>query len=231
MADGGRMTVGVYSTSGIRVEAGKPEADAVMGISKSALSRSKRLLDIIVAFSALIFFAPVLLLAAAAVRLETPGPSLFRQRRTGLGGELFVIYKLRTMTCMEDGANLSHASKADARVTRVGALLRKTSLDELPQLLNVLEGTMSLVGPRPHAMGHDAHYGAQIPAYSQRFRAKPGLTGLAQISGHRGEIHAVEDMASRIAVDNDYIDDWSVFTDVKILARTLPAMFYDPQAY
>jgi putative colanic acid biosynthesis UDP-glucose lipid carrier transferase len=228
MADGGYVTTVTCAGSGLPSDAGSATP---VPISRSARSPLKRLVDVVVAAMALIFFAPILGLAAIAIKCDSKGPVLFRQRRTGLDGNLFAIYKLRTMSVMEDGATLSHASKADARITRVGALLRKTSIDELPQLLNVLEGSMSLVGPRPHALGHDNHYGALIPTYSQRFRAKPGLTGLAQISGHRGEIHATEDMAARITVDNAYIDDWSIMKDVVILLRTAPAMFYDPQAY
>jgi len=194
-------------------------------------SVGKRALDIFAALVALLVFLPLLLCIAAAVRLESGGPVIFRQRRTGLGGQVFTIYKFRTMTVAEDAGEIRHATRNDSRVTAIGGLLRKLSLDELPQFLNVLKGDMSLVGPRPHALSHDEHYGAQIPAYADRFRAKPGLTGLAQVNGLRGEIHDLRCMRDRIAADNLYIDSWSFGLDVAILAKTVLIIFRDPQAY
>jgi putative colanic acid biosysnthesis UDP-glucose lipid carrier transferase len=196
-----------------------------------AASRLKRLTDFLLASFALLVFLPLLLVIALGVRLESRGPILFRQRRTGLGGEIFTIYKFRTMTVMEDSGEIKHVTKDDVRVTPFGLILRKTSLDELPQLLNILKGDMSIVGPRPHAVSHDEHYGALIPSYTARFRARPGLTGLAQVSGFRGEIEDLSCMADRVDADNAYIDHWSLVQDVRIILKTVPLLFRDPNAY
>ena len=156
--------------------------------------------------------------------MESPGPAIFRQRRTGFKGRVFTILKFRTMTVAEDAGEVRQATKNDTRVTTVGSLLRKLSIDELPQLWNVLRGDMSIVGPRPHALAHDAYYGAMIPTYAARFRAKPGLTGYAQVNGFRGEIADMRCMSDRVAADNSYIDEWSLAMDVRILARTFPTV-------
>lgn len=199
--------------------------------SRVAESSGKRILDIAGAGLALLLFLPLLICVALAVRLETGGPIIFRQRRTGHRGRIFTIYKFRTMTVAEDFGEVRQATRDDARVTAVGALLRKLSLDELPQFLNVLKGDMSLVGPRPHALAHDNHYGERIASYAARFRAKPGLTGLAQVNGLRGEIRDLRGMRDRVAADNLYIDSWSLGLDLAILARTAGIIFRDPQAY
>lgn len=191
----------------------------------------KRAFDIVVAGSLLLLLLPLLLLIGLAVRLESRGPALFRQRRTGLNGEIFTICKIRTMTVQEDSGVIKHASKNDSRITRIGAFLRKSSLDELPQLINVLRGDMSIVGPRPHAISHDEYYGAFIPGYAGRFRAKPGLTGLAQVEGYRGEIHEENCMRQRVACDNAYIEGWVLARDIRIILRTVPLLFRDPNAY
>jgi putative colanic acid biosysnthesis UDP-glucose lipid carrier transferase len=196
-----------------------------------ATSSAKRLLDVAGALLALILFLPLMLLIALVIRVESGGPAIFRQRRTGHQGRVFTILKFRTMTVAEDYDGVRQATRGDDRVTPVGALLRRLSLDELPQILNVLKGDMSLVGPRPHALAHDEHYADLIPAYSDRFRAKPGLTGLAQVNGLRGEIFELRGMADRVAADNAYIDTWSLRQDLAILARTLVVIFRDPQAY
>lgn len=196
-----------------------------------AASRGKRLIDILGAGLAILVFLPLLFCIALAVRLESGGPVIFKQRRTGHLGRIFTIYKFRTMTVAEDSTEVRQATRNDSRVTAVGALLRRLSLDELPQFLNVLKGDMSLVGPRPHALAHDDLYGAQIPAYVDRFRAKPGLTGLAQVNGLRGEIQDVRCMRNRIAADNLYIDSWSLGLDIAILAKTALIIFRDPRAY
>ena len=196
-----------------------------------AASIGKRMLDIVGAGFALLLFLPLLLTIALLVRLESGGPVIFKQRRTGHMGRPFTIYKFRTMTVAEDNADVRHATRDDARVTAIGAVLRKLSLDELPQFLNVLKGDMSLVGPRPHALAHDAHYGEAIPTYADRFRAKPGLTGLAQVNGLRGEIHDLRCMRDRVAADNLYIESWSLGLDIAILAKTAVIIFRDPQAY
>jgi putative colanic acid biosynthesis UDP-glucose lipid carrier transferase len=191
----------------------------------------KRLLDVSVAGFALLLFLPLLLMVMAVIRLESPGSAIFRQRRTGYRGKVFTIYKFRTMTVTEDCGAVRQATKNDSRVTEVGALLRKLSIDELPQLWNVLKGDMSIVGPRPHALAHDEYYGALIPTYAARFRAKPGLTGYAQVNGFRGEIRDTRGMSDRVAADNSYIEAWSPALDLAILARTVPLIFSDPRAY
>jgi putative colanic acid biosynthesis UDP-glucose lipid carrier transferase len=191
----------------------------------------KRLLDVGMAGFALLLFLPLLLVVMMVIRLETPGSSIFRQRRTGYRGKVFTIYKFRTMTVTEDCDKVRQATKGDERVTEVGALLRKLSIDELPQLWNVLKGDMSIVGPRPHALAHDEYYGALIPTYAARFRAKPGLTGYAQVNGFRGEIQDPQAMSDRVAADNSYIEEWSPALDLAILLKTIPLIFHDPRAY
>jgi putative colanic acid biosynthesis UDP-glucose lipid carrier transferase len=191
----------------------------------------KRFLDVSIAGFSLLLFLPLLLMVMAVIRLETPGQAIFRQRRTGYRGKVFTIYKFRTMTVTEDCGAVRQATKNDARVTEVGALLRKLSIDELPQLWNVLKGDMSIVGPRPHALAHDEYYGALIPTYAARFRAKPGLTGYAQVNGFRGEIRDTRCMSDRVAADNSYIEEWSPALDLAILVRTVPLIFSDPRAY
>lgn len=201
---------------------------AVNVVSDSAL---KRLLDAVAAFGILIFILPLMLIVIVAIRLDSPGPIFFRQRRTGLNGRQFRIFKFRSMTVMEDGDQIRQAMQDDDRVTRVGAFLRRSSIDELPQLLNVLTGDMSLVGPRPHALAHDEHFGALVPDYKERFRARPGITGLAQVNGLRGEIRAIEDMVARIELDNAYIENWSIWRDVGILLKTLVVIPFHRNAY
>jgi putative colanic acid biosynthesis UDP-glucose lipid carrier transferase len=191
----------------------------------------KRGFDILAAGAGLLLFLPLLFMAFALIRLESPGPAIFRQRRTGYRGRVFTIFKFRTMTVTEDAGQVVQATKGDHRVTAIGALLRKLSIDELPQLVNVLLGDMSIVGPRPHALSHDEYYGALIPTYAARFRARPGLTGFAQVNGFRGEIRDLRGMADRVAADNSYIEAWSPTLDLAILLRTIPLIFSDPRAY
>lgn len=210
----------------------RPCSRSPIGLTRRpASARLKRLLDLVGAASALIFLAPALLLIAAVVALTSPGPVLFRQRRTGLNGRVFIIFKFRTMTVTEDGANVAQATRNDSRVTPVGAVLRQTSLDELPQLLNVLRGEMSIVGPRPHALVHDAHYAALLPDYAQRFAVRPGLTGYAQIQGLRGEIRQLDCMARRVAADAAYARNWSLSGDFGIVLRTAPLLISRQNAY
>lgn len=194
-------------------------------------SVAKRLFDICLAGGALLFLSPLLILIACAIRLESSGPVLFRQKRGGMNGDAFVILKFRSMECETSDDQVSHASRDDARVTRVGSFLRRSSLDELPQLINVLKGEMSLVGPRPHALVHDRYYRAHIQDYDQRSLVRPGLTGLAQVSGARGEIRSVADMAARVEWDVAYIRTWSLSSDIAILTRTLLRLPFDPAAY
>lgn len=200
-------------------------------LPRVAVDPLKRLCDIFAAFLLLVFFAPVLLLTALLIKLESPGPALFRQTRGGLNGRPFTIYKLRSMRCEENGPNVVQAQRGDDRITRIGKLIRMASVDELPQLLNVLKGDMSLVGPRPHAQAHDDYYGALIPSYSQRFQARPGLTGLAQIRGLRGATGDVDEMSQRVEADLDYIDNWTLLSDMRIMLLTVPHLLLAENAY
>jgi putative colanic acid biosynthesis UDP-glucose lipid carrier transferase len=191
----------------------------------------KRATDLAVAGAALAVLWPVMLAIAAAVKLSSPGPALFRQRRYGLDGEEFQVFKFRSMTCAEDGATVTQATQNDARVTRVGYWLRRLSLDELPQLLNVIGGSMSVVGPRPHAIAHNEQYRRLIQGYMLRHKVKPGITGWAQVNGLRGETASVDRMRRRIEHDLDYLRHWSLLLDLRILARTALVVLRDPNAY
>jgi putative colanic acid biosynthesis UDP-glucose lipid carrier transferase len=226
LADQGELERGRIAAPDVRKRSAPPQASYAV-----ATHPLKRFLDVTVAGFALLLFLPLLLVVMWVIRLESPGSSIFRQRRTGYRGKVFTIYKFRTMTVTEDCDKVRQATKGDERVTEVGALLRKLSIDELPQLWNVLKGDMSIVGPRPHALAHDEYYGALIPTYAARFRAKPGLTGYAQVNGFRGEIRDTQAMSDRVAADNSYIEEWSPALDLAILARTVPLIFHDPRAY
>lgn len=191
----------------------------------------KRITDVAFALAILACAAPLMVLIAIAVKLTSPGPVLFKQRRYGLDGREIIIYKFRTMTVLEDGDHVQQATRTDSRVTRVGRFLRRYSLDELPQLFNVLSGTMSLVGPRPHAVAHNEEYRQLIKGYMVRHKAPPGITGLAQISGCRGETSRVEDMQARVNYDLEYLRRWSPLLDLKILALTAIRVLKDDKAY
>ncbi len=186
---------------------------------------AKRVLDILFVGMALLPLLPLLALVALAVRLDSPGPVLFCQMRAGFSGRRFRIYKFRTMTVLEDGAVVKQATRDDARITRVGRFLRSTSIDELPQLINVLLGEMSLVGPRPHALAHDDQYTRVIGNYAYRHHVKPGITGLAQVSGYRGETETIDKMERRIDCDIQYINNWSIWLDLKIIFLTSIQVF------
>jgi Undecaprenyl-phosphate glucose phosphotransferase len=192
---------------------------------------AKRLLDVTIAAASLVFLSPLMLVAAVAIKAESKGPVIFRQRRHGFNGQPFVIYKLRSMKVLEDGATVVQATKSDPRVTRVGRLLRETSIDELPQLLNVLQGNMSIVGPRPHAMVHDHEYGKMIANYAFRHHVKPGITGWAQVQGSRGGTPRLELMEQRITLDLWYIDNWSLALDIYIMLRTCLELVRRRNAY
>lgn len=185
---------------------------------------AKRALDITVALFAIVLLAPLLLAVAFAVRRDSEGAIIFRQDRRGLNGERFQIFKFRTMRVMENGAEIRQVIKDDDRITKVGHFLRATSLDELPQLFNVLRGEMSLVGPRPHAIAHDEFYTPLIPAYGNRAHVKPGITGWAQVNGFRGATPKLEQMAARIRHDVWYVNNWSIGLDLVILLRTAYAL-------
>jgi putative colanic acid biosynthesis UDP-glucose lipid carrier transferase len=172
-----------------------------------------------------------LLLIAVAIKLNSSGPVLFKQRRYGLNGEEIVVWKFRSMTVCEDGENINQATKNDPRVTKLGSFLRKTSLDELPQFINVLQGHMSIVGPRPHAVAHNEWYRTQIKGYMLRHKVKPGITGLAQISGFRGETDTLDKMEGRIRYDLLYIQNWSLWLDIKIILLTIHKGFMSAGAY
>ena len=186
---------------------------------------AKTIEDFVLALLILILISPVLLIVAIAVKLDSPGPIFFRQNRAGWNGKIFRIWKFRSMYVHQpEQGKLKQATKDDPRITRVGAFIRKTSLDELPQVFNVLTGDMSLVGPRPHAIQHDEEYSRRIADYFARHNIKPGITGLAQVRGLRGETSEIHLMAQRIESDIEYINNWSVWLDLSILMRTLGAL-------
>jgi putative colanic acid biosynthesis UDP-glucose lipid carrier transferase len=192
---------------------------------------AKRLMDLIIASGVLAVTAPLLLAIAATIKLTSRGPVLFRQRRYGLDGREIVIYKFRTMTVTEDSGWLDQARRNDGRVTAFGRFLRRCSLDELPQLINVLQGRMSLVGPRPHAVGHNEEYRRLIKGYMVRHKVPPGITGLAQINGFRGPTPRLQDMQGRVHYDLEYLRHWSLWLDLKILFLTVPKLFKTDKAY
>jgi putative colanic acid biosynthesis UDP-glucose lipid carrier transferase len=180
----------------------------------------KLALDYVLGVISLIVFAPVMLAVAVAIKLDSPGPVLFKQRRHGYNHRLIHVYKFRTMRVTEDGPHVPQARKDDERVTRIGKFLRRTSIDELPQLFNVLKGEMSLVGPRPHAVAHNQLYCARLERYANRHCVKPGMTGWAQIHGFRGPTEDPEKMRKRVQMDLYYIENWSISLDLKIIALT-----------
>jgi putative colanic acid biosynthesis UDP-glucose lipid carrier transferase len=189
----------------------------------------KRASDIVLAALILVLIAPILAAIALGVKLSSPGPVLFRQRRYGLDGREIVVYKFRSMTVTEDGPVVKQATKNDTRVTRFGAFMRKTSLDELPQFINVLQGRMSIVGPRPHAVAHNEMYRKLIKSYMVRHKVRPGITGWAQVNGLRGETETVEKMKARIEYDLDYLRNWSLGLDLAIIWKTIFVVFRKPE--
>ena len=191
----------------------------------------KRAFDIGLASLTLLLMWPVLTAIALSIKVSSAGPVLFKQRRYGLNAEEILVYKFRTMTVCEDGSVVSQATKQDNRVTRLGAFLRRTSLDELPQIFNVLEGKMSFVGPRPHAIAHNEEYRKLISGYMIRHKVRPGITGWAQVNGLRGETSTVDKMHERVQYDLDYLKNWSLKLDLQIIARTVPLIGRDKNAY
>jgi putative colanic acid biosynthesis UDP-glucose lipid carrier transferase len=214
--------------------------DVVHGIPMLAICESpffgahpltKRASDIIISGIALVCLWPVFMAVAIGVKMSSPGPILFRQRRYGLDGREIMVYKFRSMTVTEDGASsYTQVTRNDARVTPFGAFIRRTSLDELAQLFNVLEGSMSLVGPRPHAIAVNEHYRGLIPSYMLRHKVKPGITGWAQVNGYRGGDDLFT-MTKRIECDLEYLKNWSLWFDLRILVRTIWVLFGDQRAY
>jgi lipopolysaccharide/colanic/teichoic acid biosynthesis glycosyltransferase len=191
----------------------------------------KRTLDLLIAVPLIVILAPPLALIALLIVLDSPGPAVFRQRRLGLSGRPFDIFKFRTMYVLENGDNVAQVCRNDPRVTRFGRWLRRTSIDELPQLFNVVRGEMSLVGPRPHAVVHDRHFGALIESYELRQRAKPGITGWAQIHDLRGETPTLEAMRLRVLYDNWYARHANFPLDLQILLRTLRELLRQRNSY
>ena len=191
----------------------------------------KRISDLVLASLILLLITPVLAAVAIGVKLSSPGPIIFRQKRNGLHGEEIVVYKFRSMTAMDNGAVVRQATKGDARITPFGAFIRKTSLDELPQFINVLQGRMSIVGPRPHAVAHNELYRQLIKAYMVRHKVKPGITGWAQVNGHRGATDTIEKMQARVEYDLEYLRNWSLGLDLVIILRTVKSVWADAKAY
>jgi len=191
----------------------------------------KRISDIVLASSALVLILPVMIAIAMGIKLSSPGPVLFTQRRYGLDGREIIVYKFRTMTVLEDGAVVRQATRDDARVTPLGAFLRKYSLDELPQFVNVLQGRMSVVGPRPHAIAHNETYRKLIRGYMIRHKVKPGITGWAQVNGLRGETDTLEKMRARIEYDLEYLRSWSLQLDLQIVLKTILVVLRPQNAY
>ncbi|EJC1152421.1 undecaprenyl-phosphate glucose phosphotransferase [Cronobacter sakazakii] len=191
----------------------------------------KRLEDIVLASMILLLISPVLCCIAVAVKLSSPGPIIFRQTRYGMDGKPIMVWKFRSMRVMENDKVVKQATQNDPRVTKVGNFLRRTSLDELPQFINVLTGEMSIVGPRPHAVAHNEQYRALIQGYMLRHKVKPGITGWAQINGWRGETDTLEKMEKRIEFDLEYIREWSVWLDIKIVFLTVFKGFVNKAAY
>ena len=191
----------------------------------------KRLSDIVFSTMFLVLLSPLMLAIALAVKLTSPGPIIFKQRRYGLDGEEIYVYKFRSMTVCEDGGVIRQAQKNDARLTSIGGFLRKTSLDELPQFINVLQGRMSIVGPRPHAIAHNELYRKVIKGYMIRHKVKPGITGWAQVSGYRGETESVEKMQKRVEYDLEYLRNWSLRFDTYIIFKTVWVLTGQKNAY
>lgn len=218
----------------------QPRFDLVNGIPVVAVCESpfyggrgiaKRVSDISMAATLLLLLSPVMLIVAAAIRLHSPGPIIFRQKRYGLDGKQIIVYKFRSMTVAEDGDSVyTQVKRHDARVTSIGAFIRATSLDELPQLFNVLEGSMSVVGPRPHAIAVNEQYRRLIPGYMVRHKVKPGITGWAQVNGFRGG-DDIGSMRQRIELDLEYLQHWSLTLDLMIILRTALVVWNDRHAY
>ena len=191
----------------------------------------KRSSDIFLSLLILLLISPLMLLIAILIKLDSPGPVFFKQRRYGLDGEEIVVYKFRSMVVTEDGAEIAQAKKNDTRITRLGAFLRRSSLDELPQFVNVLQGRMSVVGPRPHAVAHNELYRTLIKGYMVRHKVRPGITGWAQVNGQRGETDTLDKMQARIDFDLDYLRNWALQLDFYIILKTIRLVFKDSAAY
>jgi Undecaprenyl-phosphate glucose phosphotransferase len=221
--------------SSITQGSGQLSFDGAIEVQRAPLTRLdlllKRVIDVVLAGMCLLVLSPLLFMTSVAIKLGSAGPILFRQRRRGFNGVEFAIYKFRTMTVLEDGENIRQAERNDDRCTWLGRLLRASSIDELPQLFNVLSGEMSLIGPRPHAVAHDVQYGTLIDNYALRHHVKPGITGWAQIHGYRGATADAAQMDKRIQLDLWYIDNWSLWLDLTIMLRTCIELLRPRNAY
>lgn len=234
-------TVSIYFVPDIFVfEVIQARFESINGIPVVALCETpldgvngflKRIQDVLLASTILLLLSPLMLLIGLGVKLTSAGPVLFKQRRYGLDGQEILVYKFRTMMVLEDGDDVRQAKKEDKRITRLGGVLRKTSMDELPQFLNVLQGCMSIVGPRPHAVAHNEMYRKDIKGYMIRHKVKPGITGWAQVNGLRGETETVDKMKARVEYDLDYLRNWSLSLDLWIILRTIMVVFKDQNAY
>ena len=234
-------TASIYFTPDIFVyELIQARMDNIAGMPLVALCETpfsglngvlKRISDILFSAIILVLISPILLIIALAVKFTSPGPVLFAQKRYGLDGEEIVVYKFRSMTVCDDGDEIKQATRNDSRVTKLGAVLRKYSLDELPQFINVLQGRMSTVGPRPHAVAHNEMYRGMIKGYMMRHKVKPGITGWAQVNGYRGETDTVEKMKNRIEYDLDYLRNWSLGLDAIIILKTITTVFKTEDTY
>jgi putative colanic acid biosynthesis UDP-glucose lipid carrier transferase len=225
----------MFITDLIQARSGTVCGTPVIAVCESPFTGSngliKRTSDIILSLLILALISPLLLLIAIAIKFDSPGPIIFKQRRYGLDGEEILVYKFRSMRVCEDGDTIRQAQKDDARITRIGAFLRKNSLDELPQFINVLQGRMSIVGPRPHAVAHNEIYRNLIKGYMIRHKVKPGITGWAQVNGYRGETRTLDKMQARIDHDLDYLRNWSLRLDLHIILKTILIVFKDRAAY
>jgi putative colanic acid biosynthesis UDP-glucose lipid carrier transferase len=225
----------MFITDLIQGRSGSVCGTPVISVCESPFTGSngiiKRASDIILSLLILALISPLLLIIALAIKLDSPGPVIFKQRRYGLDGEEIVVYKFRSMRVCEDGESIRQAQKGDSRITRIGAFLRKSSLDELPQFINVLQGRMSIVGPRPHAVAHNEIYRNLIKGYMIRHKVKPGITGWAQVNGYRGETRTLDKMQARIDHDLDYLRNWSLRLDLHIILKTIMVVFRDRDAY
>lgn len=213
------------------------ESAGIMMINLSATpmvggsERLKRVEDIFISLLMGLVLSPIFILTAIAIKLDSKGPIFFKQRRYGLDGKEILVWKFRSMNVTEDGNVVSQANRNDSRITQVGAFIRKYSIDELPQLINVLKGNMSLVGPRPHAVSHNEYYRDKVHGYMARHKIRPGITGWAQINGCRGETEVIEKMQRRLRYDLEYIQNWSIALDARILLKTLYTVLRDKNAY
>jgi putative colanic acid biosynthesis UDP-glucose lipid carrier transferase len=234
-------TISIYYVPDIfAVDLIQSRTDEIHGIPVVALCETpfygyrgfvKRSMDVMIAGTMLLVLLPLMLLIAVLIKFSSPGAILFKQRRYGLDGQQIMVYKFRTMKVAEDGASVTQARRNDDRLTSIGGFLRRFSLDELPQLVNVLQGRMSLVGPRPHAVAHNEEYRKLIKGYMVRHKVLPGMTGLAQVNGCRGETSRIEEMEQRVNYDLEYLRRWSPALDLQILALTALRVFRDQRAY